>query len=370
MKKITILLFVIILGLCLAACQGDVKESQSVKAASETHVVTDMIGRRVEIPKKISKAYSTGQPGVVALYTINPDMLLGWCIKPAKEEADYIDSKYLGLPVLGLMQGSNDTANREEIMLRSPDIIIMMTYINDSTATDADELQERMGIPVVFLDCALNKIPDAYRFLGDVLDQSERTEILASYSEDVLKNAEEIAKNMGDKERISVYYAQGSKGLQTAPKGSSHSEVIDLVGGENVVVLSADADVRLTVNMEQILSWNPDVIIASYNMSNGTVKGNDNILSIIGNGHEAWSLVSAVQNNMFFSTPCYPYNWLDLPPSVNRIIGVLWMGNLLYPDDFDLDIKEETREFYKLFYNKVLTDDELSALLVGSENNN
>ncbi|MCG8515880.1 MAG: hypothetical protein MI740_17275, partial [Halanaerobiales bacterium] len=65
-------------------------------------------------------------------------------------------------------------------------------------------------------------------------------------------------------------------------------------------------------------------------------------------------------------TPCYPYNWLDMPPGVNRIIGILWMGNLLYPDYFPLEIREETRRFYELFYNKALTHEELDILLEGA----
>ncbi len=365
MKKIAILLISVILGLSLAACQREIKAEKHV-AESQTRLITDMAGRQVEIPKKIEKVYSTGQPGVVALYTINPDLLLGWCLKPAKEEAAYIHAKYLGLPVLGLMQGSNDTANREEIMLRSPDMVLMMTYIDQGTISDAEALQKRMGIPVVLADYALTRIPEAYRFLGDILSQSERAELLASYSQEVLANAQKQSALIPEDEQLSVYYAQGTKGLQTAPRGSSHSEVIDLVGGKNVVTLPEESDGRLTVNMEQILSWNPDMVIASYTMAHGTVKGNDNMLDIISNGQEAWHLVSAVENDRVFRTPCYPYNWLDMPPGVNRIIGILWMGNLLYPDYFPLEIREETRRFYELFYNKALTHEELDILLEGA----
>jgi iron complex transport system substrate-binding protein len=368
-KKIVSICVFMLLCLNLCACQKAYNEDQP-ESKPETQVIRDMVGRRVEIPKEIKKVYSTGQPGVVTLYTINPDLLLGWCIKPAKEEAKYINSKYLGLPVLGLMQGSNDTANCEEIMLRSPDIILMMTYINEDTISDADKLQKRMGIPVVFVDYTLSSIPDTYRFLGDILSQSDRTELLARYSEDVLENAQKQAALISKEKKLSVYYAQGSKGLQTAPKGSSHSEVIDLVGGENIVTLSAELDGRLTVNMEQILSWNPDIVIASYSMANGTVKGDNSIFGILSDGQKEWNLVSAVENHRVFSTPCYPYNWLDMPPSVNRIMGVLWMGNLLYPDYFPLEIREETRTFYQLFYNKTLTDEEINTLLMGAVKNN
>lgn len=367
MKRI-VMIFIVFLALGLTACQGASREGERVPEP-QTRLITDMAGRGVEIPQKIEKVYSTGQPGVVTLYTINPDLLLGWCLKPAQEEAEYINPKYLGLPVLGLMQGSNATANGEEIMLRSPDIILMMTYIDQTAIADAQALQKRLGIPVVLVDYALTRIPETYRFLGDILSQGERTEVLARYSEDVLANAQKQSALIPEEERLNVYYAQGTKGLQTAPRASPHSEVIDLVGGKNVVALPEETDGRLTVNMEQILAWNPEIVIASYTMALGTVKGDNSMFDIISNGQETWSLVAAVQNQMVFSTPCYPYNWLDMPPAVNRIMGILWMGNLLYPDYFPLDIREETRTFYRLFYNKTLTDEEIDTLLASAVKN-
>ncbi|MEL7565268.1 MAG: ABC transporter substrate-binding protein [Dehalobacterium sp.] len=369
MKKMALTCFVLFLSLISGACHGGLNEEEVV-LKTNTRVITDMAGRRVEIPQKIEKVYSTGQPGVVALYTINPDLLLGWCLKLSQEEGRYIEAKYLGLPVLGLMQGSNDTANREEIMRRTPDLILMMTYLDENTISNAEALQKLMGTPVVLADYALTQIPETYRFLGDVLSERERTELLARYCEDVLAKARETVALIPEDHRRAVYYAQGSKGLQTVPRGSSHSEVIDLVGGKNIVTLPADSDGRLTVNMEQILSWNPEVVIASYSMGHSGVKGDGSIFDILSNGQESWNLVRAVQNKMVFATPCYPYNWLDMPPGVNRIIGILWMENLLYPDYFPLDIREETRAFYRLFYHKTLTDEQIDTLLIGAVRTN
>ena len=76
-----------------------------------------------------------------------------------------------------------------------------------------------------------------------------------------------------------------------------------------------------------------------------------------------WELLDAVKKGRVYNTPCFPYNWLDMPPSVNRIIGIRWLGNLLYPEYFQYDIRAETKEFYSLFYQKELTKEELDSLL-------
>ncbi|NLW07967.1 MAG: ABC transporter substrate-binding protein, partial [Clostridia bacterium] len=47
----------------------------------------------------------------------------------------------------------------------------------------------------------------------------------------------------------------------------------------------------------------------------------------------------------------------------NRILGIKWLGNLLYPEIYGYDMTKETREFYKLFYHYDLSDEELTSLL-------
>ncbi|SEW46188.1 ABC transporter substrate-binding protein [[Clostridium] fimetarium] len=363
MKYIKVMAF-IILALSIMGCSKNA--SNNIQTA-KTHQVIDMAGRMVDIPVEINQIYSTGQPGVVMLYTLCPDKLLGWCMELSSDEASYINAKYLSLPILGLMQGNNSSANKEEIMERDPDIILMMTIISEESISAANEIQETMGIPVIVADFSLQNICDTYEFLGTILNESERATELSNYCKETIESAKQIASTIKDEDVLKVYYAQGSTGLQTAPKGSSHSEVIDLVGGENVVMLNADTDGRLNINMEQLLRYNPDVIIASYSM--GHNDNNGGVFSILTNASYEWQLVKAVKKDMVYATPCLPYNWLDMPPSVNRIIGIKWLGNLLYPAYYQYDIKQETKKFYSLFYQKELSDEKINNLLANALRN-
>lgn len=343
----------------------EMSTAQQVSTKIETrHDITDMAGRKINIPSDIKRIYSTGQPGVVMLYTLCPDKLLGWCTKLSEEEKEYIAPKYQSLPVLGNMQGANNSANKEEIMRQKPDIIILMTSIDKSTSETADKIQASMDIPVVVVDYSLKNLDKSYAFLGSILVEEKRADVLAEYCKKTIDEAVSIAAKIPNEETVSVYYAQGAKGLQTAPAGSSHSEVIEMVGGRNVVKLQAGKDERLAVNMEQVLAWNPDVIITSNSMdSKEAGKNGSGTLSTIAKGSGTWSVVKAVKNQCVFNTPSCPYNWLDMPPSVNRIIGIKWMGNLLYPKYFDYDIKGEIEKFYSQFYNVELSETQLSKLL-------
>ncbi len=356
------ILSVLTIGYCMLTGCG--AETVKTIETAGLHEITDMAGRRVVLPEKINQVYSTGQPGVIMLYTLCPDKLLGWDLKLSEEELKYINAKYLSLPVLGLMQGSNNTANKEEIIRRRPDCILFMTETDGSAISAAEEIQSTMGIPVVIADYSLKKLPSAYKFLGKLLHEKERAEILAKYCSDILKKTEEVTAKIKPEDNVTVYYAQGSNGLQTAPEGSSHSEVIDLVGGDNVVKLKAEGDGRLTIDMEQLLLYNPGVIITSYSMGHNS-KG-EGAFSVFSNGSKEWRLLEAVKQNRIFDTPCYPFNWLDMPPSVNRMIGIKWLGNLLYPDYYKYDIRKEVKKYYSLFYQKELSEEELKSLLEGS----
>jgi iron complex transport system substrate-binding protein len=64
-----------------------------------------------------------------------------------------------------------------------------------------------------------------------------------------------------------------------------------------------------------------------------------------------------------YQIPRGPFDWFDRPPSISRILGVRWLGNLLYPDLYQYDIKAEVKRFYKLFYQIDLSDAQLQELM-------
>ena len=76
-----------------------------------------------------------------------------------------------------------------------------------------------------------------------------------------------------------------------------------------------------------------------------------------------WREVKAVQAGHVHFVPDLPFSWLDNPPAPNRLIGLLWLGKLLYPAFFPQDIRAEARRFYALFYQQEPSDAQLDGLL-------
>lgn len=325
-----------------------------------TRIIKDMAGREVEVPNQINKVFTTSPVGTIALYSIDPTKVAGLNKEISPAEAKYLDEDFQKLPILGTYKSSTE-GNEEEILKASPDVIISMGNVDEKWIGEADESQERLGIPFLMVDGALDNLDETYKFLGELLGEEERAKELADYCKSTIDDTKKLASEIPEDERVTIYYADGEEGLVTNVKGSLHTQAIDLIGAEN----AADVEVDKTsggedVSMEQVLEWNPQKIIANKG------KGGSNGAYEVVTTDDKWSTIDAVKNGEVYAIPNEPFNWFDRPPSVNRIIGVRWLGNIVYPEIFDIDIKQETKDFYQMFYHRELTDQEVDDILKDS----
>lgn len=356
-KKFMSLLIILILALSVFAGCG---KKQS--AENKVRTVVDMAGRSVSIPTKVEKVYTPSPIGTIVMYTLDEKKLVGLNYKLSDIEKKYTSEYYKKLPVLGGWFGKGNTGNVEEIIKAKPDVIISMGDINNSSKSQAEDLQKKLGTPVLLVDGKLENMDKAYEFLGDIIGEKERAKELGNYCKKTTDETKAAVANVPQEKRIKVYYAEGTKGLETDPKGSPHTEVLDLVGGINVADVPLKSGYgRSEVSIEQVLSWNPDMIIVGADAGFAT----NSLPSIMKD--PAWKNIKAVKEKQVYQIPFAPFSWFDRPPAVNRIIGVKWLANLLYPDYVKIDLKAETKEFYKLFYHRDLTEAEVNELLQNAE---
>jgi len=318
---------------------------------------TDLTGRKLVVPASIRKVYCMSPVCQVLMYTLAPDLLAGWNYEPTPGEKALLVPPYDRLPVLGGWFGRSNTGNLEEIMKIHPDV---MVSIGDPLANSVSErVQAQTGLPVVVGDWNLERLADDYRMLGKLTGRQTRAELLADYCTKTLAEIKAKVAAIPPSQRRRVYYAEGPKGLSTDPGGSAHSESIVYAGGHNVAEVQADHGFgEIPVSMEQILTWNPEVVIAGYDHEMSPGAFYRSVWS-----DPLWQQVKAVKDRAVYEAPQFPFNWIDRPPSANRIIGIKWLANTFYPDRFHDDMRAETRKFYKLFYHRDLTDAELSQLL-------
>jgi len=319
--------------------------------------MTDMAGRTVIVPKKITRVLGMSPVGTVFVYTLSPDLLAGWNYQPDPPELAFYQEQYLHLPVLGGWYGKNNTGNLEEIVKAHPDVLISMG--DTMGATVAERVQQQTHIPVFILNGDLKKLPDAYLKAGELLGNQARAAQLAAECRKTLQEVETKVSAIPAAKRKRVYYAEGPTGLETEPGASMHSEALSFAGAENVASVPGQQGYGHTpVSMEQVLQWNPEIVISGYDHTGSPGE----FYRSVGKS-ASWRSVRAVKNHDVYETPQYPFNWIDRPPSVNRIIGIRWIANLLYPEVFPYDMRAETQHFYETFYRVKLSDAQLDQLL-------
>lgn len=327
------------------------------EAAPQEREITDMAGRTMTVPLEIESVFSAGPAAAIYLYTLVPDKLLGWNYALNDIEKSIILEQYHDLPNFG--QG--DAVNYEAVIAAGPTIALNVTSINDGSIDASDALAEQLGVPVVMVSSDLLDAPAVYRFMGELFGMEEQAEALAAYAEETFNAISSL--DIPDEEKVRIYYGNGEDSLETAPAGSSHGQIIDLVNAVNVADLELGDGSRVQISAEQLLAWDPDVIIVNGEPK-ADMTGSAAAEAILAD--PLFATLKAVQNGAVYGTPNAPFSWVDRPPGPNRIVGMRWLSGLIYPEYLDYDVDEAVREFFQLFYHVELTDEQLTQLYNGT----
>lgn len=327
------------------------------EAAPQEREITDMAGRTMTVPLEIESVFSTGPAAAIYLYTLVPDKLLGWNYALNDIEKSIILEQYHDLPNFG--QG--DAVNYEAVIAAGPTIALNVTSINDGSIDASDALAEQLGVPVVMVSSDLLDAPAVYRFMGELFGVEEQAEALAAYAEETFNAISSL--DIPNEEKVRIYYGNGENSLETAPAGSSHGQIIDLVNAVNVADLELGDGSRVQISAEQLLAWDPDVIIVNGEPK-ADMTGSAAAEAILAD--PLFATLKAVQNGAVYGTPNAPFSWVDRPPGPNRIVGMRWLSGLIYPEYLDYDVDEAVREFFQLFYHVELTDEQLTQLYNGT----
>lgn len=359
METKTKIILAVLVGLILCGVGITLFASPSSVSTTGNQTITDMANRTVNIPNSVDKIVATSPPMTTIVYMLAPEKLGGVNFQWTDEELTYVPNQYQDYPVIGGWFGSQD-GNYEEFIASEPNFVI--EGIDEGMGVDlstVEERQEKFGqIPVVAVTDNTNvtKIDNTIQFLGKILGTTDKADELIKFNDKYLNIVKDTA-SIPDSEKKSVYYASGEDGLSTYPSSSSHGQLISLVGGHNV----ADTEIKntgseLTISIEQVMAWNPDIIIATdpdfYKKVYNDTK---------------WSNVKAVKDHKVYLSPQSPFKWFDRPPGANIIIGVPWTAKVIYPEKYsNIDMLDVTKTFYSEFYHYDLSDDEAKTILTSS----
>jgi len=349
----TLMVLVLLSGTAVAFCS----------AAEETRTFVDDVGREITLPVKIDAVSPSGPLAQIVLYSLDQDLFVSVSSAFTDAQAKYIDPRLLTLPVTGQFYGSKaSTMNPESIMELDKqlniDVVLDIGEAKQTMKADLDDIQSKTGVAFAFVtQNKLADIPGSYVKLGELLSRPERGQELSDYVSALLAEFDAGMKEVGENKKSLIYVTViDGNSVSMIGNGSYHAEVIDYVGDNLAQPAATGSGTGDEYTMEDIIQLNPDYIIVEY--ADGHAKYNAIMTDPM------WQSLSAVKSGNVYEAPNGPYNWMGGPPSIQRLLSMIWLGNLMYPDVFDYNIDERVKEFYSLFFKYDLTDAELDDLMV------
>jgi iron complex transport system substrate-binding protein len=324
------------------------------REGGETRVITDAAGRKVTIPKQVTRVICSGS-GCLRLLTYLGASDLAVGVDSIEKRGSQVDLRpyaithpaYGNRPLIGEFRGQD---NPELIAALAPrPQVIFKTY--PRPGHDPARLEAQTGIPVILLD--YGDLTDrrkglnlALRIMGTVLDRSERAEEVIAFFDGQIADLDRRTRDMAPEDRPRCYVGgiamRGAMGFEnTAP---DYAPFV-FTNTANVAAKSGSSKHgrnTMTVSREQIMAWNPDTMFMDLAMLrlNAAKPGEAGIPL-----NRAYSELRAIREGRVFGL--LPQN--SYGENFGSVLAnAYFIGKILYPERFeDIDPKDKADDIYR-----------------------
>ena len=350
MKKLIALLLALVL---LAGCAP-------AAPVEHTHTVIDHDGVEVTLPEKVERIVVCDilpLPSVLAVFFDSAEKIVGMSgTSMNAAEKGLLGELYPEIleAETGFIDGT--TVNAEELMKLQPDVV----FYNASRKELGQQLR-KAGFPAVAIsvnkwdyDC-IETLNQWAALLGEIFPENDRREQVAAYSERIFDLVQERVRNIPEKKRVMFLYQYSETNLQTSGGKFFGQWWADAIGAVNVAG-ELTTDNSVSVNMEQIYAWNPELIFITNFTTALSADLYENTVGVYD-----WSGIDAVQNRQVYKMPLGMYR--SYTPGADTPVTLLWLAKTAYPEQFaDIDILAETKAYYREVFGVELTDEQAASI--------
>jgi len=280
----------------------------------------------------------------VLLYTLVPDMLVGRNHMPPAAALEFMPPQLRAPKPIKNLPDRDDSRYDDELLALKPDVYVDYGTVDDDYIAALEAISGRTKVPALILDGRLTNIPTVYRKLGAALGVPERGERAAAEAQRILDKYRGVAP-------VRVYLSCSRDGLVPCVQGHAFGEAAELLGAVNTAGTTATAPKR-PLTVQEVRLSKPDVVIVASQLAADITKQDP-----------AWQEVGAVASGRIYSPPDLPFSWGPRPPSVNRLLGVIWMAYVLRAKAFDDAFFADVSSAFETFYHFTPSREQLEQLV-------
>ena len=309
---------------------GDQGSNSTMVATDFPVTLTDAAGREVTIerePERLVSGYYITTSMLIALG--QQDKLVGIEAKAnTRPIYELAAPELLELPSVGTAK----SFDLEGCAALQPDLVILPMKLKNV----ALEL-EKLGLTALTVDPeSLEQLNDTVVLLGAAVGASERAQELLDYNGDTQAF---LSKTLSGLEKPKVYLAGNSSYLSTAGRKMYQNTMLELGGGENVAAGLEDG-YWAEVSYEQLLAWNPEVIV----IASGAAYTKEELMD-----DPQLEGLAAVRDGRVYAMPSAVEAWDSPVPSA--MVGSRWVAAVLHGQQYAFEqFQSDAAEFYQKFY--------------------
>ena len=258
---------------------------------------------KLPAPERVRKVYAAGPPAGVLVAALAPHKLLGWPLTLGDQARALLSPTLRALPHVGRLSGRGSTVPLESLLQLQPDLVLDAGTADATYVSTLRRASEQTGLPTVLIQGRIAEHAAQLRAVGRLLGVPERAAMLAGLADEALALAERVRASVPPERRPRVYYGRGTGGLETGLAGSINVELLDFCAGRNVAAQAGQGSIT-RVSLEQILAWDPEVIVTQDAAFARSVRADP-----------LWRSIAAVRSGRVHCAPALPFGWLDGPPA-------------------------------------------------------
>ena len=314
-------------------------QPSSTQDTGEVRTVIDAVGREVVVPDKVERLAITCNGGAHQELTIlgASDRIVAMPSTAKFNQLEVMFPFYADI----VDAGSFDDVNVEEMIKADPDFI----FVGQSSTEGNAKLEEAGFATYTMLIgwADIDTLKQEFLNVGAILGNEETAQELVDYWDEKIAMVEQAVAQVPESERKVVYYT-GSEITQANTSGWTWP-LIETSGGISAV----PEEIQGEVNVEDVIAWNPDVIIVQGGTDTSGLLSDERIQD-----------VTAIAQGEVYQCPIGAF-WWDRP-SPESPLAFMWLAKTLYPEyTQDIDLKAETKAFFQQFYQYELSDEEYES---------